>query len=325
MKNVNTDVDDTKRTGDHWDAWQIRQSAGHALYTDWADHPTVFRAMMRHALGHEDTNFFTFLKQNHPNRANAHALSLCCGDGAFEQQLLEQGVFARITGLELSNERIVQGRARLSKLHSIPLDFVQKDVNQGNYGWNRFDVVFAKAALHHVHNLEDVFKGIVHALKPGGLLMTIDFFGPTRFQWTDTQLEICNQYWQAHVPSHLQCEVDGTPTPPVARPLVEDMIALDPSEAVRSGELHSMIYRYFDVLDDRALGGTLMNLLLYGDRVNRFDPSDPSHNAVLEQAVAFEHELINKGVLDSDFRLIVARPKAWWRRFNWRGSSARAR
>jgi hypothetical protein len=61
---------------------------------------------------------------------------------------------------------------------------------------------------------------------------------------------------------------------------------------------------------DIPLGGALLNLLLSGDRVNRFDPADDIHNQVLREAAAHEHALMNSGVLGSDFRFIVARPRA---------------
>jgi hypothetical protein len=46
-----------------WDRWQRSQPANHAQYTDWGDNPTVFRGVMRHSLGCETENFFTFLKK----------------------------------------------------------------------------------------------------------------------------------------------------------------------------------------------------------------------------------------------------------------------
>lgn len=305
------------RARNHWDDWQRSQPSDQSAYTDWGDHPTVFRAVMRHALGSETENFFTFLQKKYPTCASAHALSLCCGDGAFEQQLLEQGVFSRITGLELSAERITQGRARQTQQSESALEFLQKDVNQGDFGKRLFDVVFAKAALHHIQNLEGAFDGMVRSLRPGGLLVTIDFFGPSRFQWEEAQLQACNHFWEEHVPPSLKLESDGSLTPPITRPRVEDMIAMDPSEAARSSELLAMIYKNFDVLEDHALGGTMVNLLLYGQRVNRFEASDPVHNAVLEQAISRERDLMDQGILGSDFRFIVARAKPWWRRFRF--------
>ena len=321
---MNTHASDTgglQRTSDHWDEWQRSRPAEQNLYADWGDHPTVFRAVMRHTFGHEDENFFSFLKAHHPACAQAHELSLCCGDGAFEQQLLAQGVFGRITGLELSAERIAHGRAR-----QVPaLDFLQQDVNSGAFGERCFDVVFAKAALHHIQDLETALAGILRCLKPDGLLVTIDFFGPSRFQWTDAQLQACNDFWRERVPPGLQREPDGSPTPPIGRPSVEDMIALDPSEAARSAELHALVHRHFEVLEDRALGGTVLNLLLYGQRVNRFDAADPLHNAVLEEAVGLERQLMAQGRLGSDFRFMVARPRRWSRWLKALGRAATGR
>ena len=53
-----------------------------------------------------------------------------------------------------------------------------------------------------------------------------------------------------------------------------------------------------------------MNLLLYGDIVNRFDPADDAHNAVIREAFLLERLLMDLGVLGSDFRLIIAEPRA---------------
>lgn len=298
----------------HWDEWQQARPATCNGYTDWGDHPTVFRAVMRHAFGSEDSDFFVFLRQHYPECTHAHALSLCCGDGAFEQQLISQGVFKNITGIEISEIRIAHGQARLESLHSetglpCPLTFVHHDVNLGNFGEAQYDVVFAKAALHHIMSLDAAFDGMVRCLKPGGLLVAIDFFGPSRFQWTEQQLVAAERFWNEQVPPALRLDGDGRPFAPVTRPTVESMLALDPSEAACSAKLAEAIGARFDILHDIALGGTLMNLLLYGERVNQFDPDDPLHNEILRAAVAWEHELISQGVLGSDFRFVVARRK----------------
>ena len=94
----------------------------------------------------------------------------------------------------------------------------------------------------------------------------------------------------------------------MTRPDVDDMIRLDPSEAVRSGELYALLKANFTLVEDLALGGTLLNLVFYGDVVNNFDPDNESHNRIIREAFALERRLIDNGALGSDFRLIVARP-----------------
>ena len=302
---------DLHRASEHWDQWQTTRQANGQLYADWGDHPTVFKAVMRECFGKENHDFFTYLQTHYPHCQTAHALSLCCGDGSFEAQLIQKGVFERITGLEISHERIKHGQTQIEAGHlSEQMTFLQQDVNLGHFGEACFDVVFAKAALHHIENLELAFEGIKRCLKPGGLLVAIDFFGPTRFQWTDEQLHASNWFWEHRVLPTFLSDADNSLTEPIRRPSIESMINMDPSEAVRSSDIMAHIESNFQVLENFALGGTVMNLLLYGHRVNRFDAKDPFHNAILEEAVFYERQLLDNGVLSSDFRFVVAKAKA---------------
>lgn len=167
-------------------------------------------------------------------------------------------------------------------------------------------MVFAKSSLHHIENLEHAFSQIKRCLKPKGKLLTIDFFGPTRFQWTEQQLKVRSWFWKERVPYELRHDAEGAEIPEITRPEIDAMIAMDPSEAVRSGELYELLKNNFTLINDVALGGSLVNLLLYGDIVNNFDPDNKLHNSVIREAFSLERMLMNVGVLDSDFRLIVA-------------------
>lgn len=307
---------DVPKVARHWDTWQTSKAAQASAYSDWADHPTIFRAVMKHSFGDENGSFFEFLRQHYPECAQAHALSLCCGDASFEIQLLEQGIFRCITGVDISTSRLEAARHQVLQrpcrllTGQWPLRLECLDVNQGQYGKACYDVVFAKAALHHLIDLDAAFQGISACLKPGGLLIAIDFFGPSRFQWTDTQLKAANLFWSQCVPPALSRNADGTDLEPLDRPSIESMMNLDPSEAARSGELWAYIKQYFEIEQRIDLGGTLLNLILWGDRVNRFDANDPLHNQILLAATQWERDLIRNGLLPSDFCFTVARKKA---------------
>lgn len=297
-------------TGDlaarHWDDWQVAHSRTQPRFTDWGDHPTILKLVFGQVFGNPDTDFLQHLARTYPEFAHGHALSLCCGDGAFERHLVAQGVFGSITGIDVSPARVTAALQQRAGFES-RLDFEVGDVNAGQFGQRRFDVVFAKAALHHVENLEALVHGIRAALRPGGCLVTIDFFGPTRFQWTDAQLAVANAFL-AGVPRPLLRKQDGGLHDRMTRPEIDDMIRLDPSEAVRSGELYELLKANFTLVEDLALGGTLLNLVFYGDVVNNFDPDNEGHNQIIREAFALERRLIDEGALGSDFRLIVARP-----------------
>ena len=116
-------------------------------------------------------------------------------------------------------------------------------------------------------------------------------------------------FWNQRVPFELRHDANGRPTPEITRPSVQSMRDLDPSEAVRSADIYPLLQKHFILHSNLALGGTLLNLLLYGDIVNRFDPANPEHNAVIREAVDWEQHLIAQGMLPSDFRLIIAQPR----------------
>lgn len=207
--------------------------------------------------------------------------------------LLSSGIFTSLTGIDFSPARVelaLQSRVEQES----QLSFFVGDVNAGDFGDQTHDVVFAKAALHHVEQLQVLFDGIRRCLRPGGKLVTLDFFGPTRFQWTDAQLDATNHFLATGIPESLLEKRDGSYHRQLARPAVVDMISMDSTEAVRSGELYTLLKSNFLIEQDLALGETSLNLIFYGDVMNNFDPSDARHN------------LINSGRIGSDFRLIIA-------------------
>jgi len=289
----------------HWDAWQEGRDSSPHIYVDWGDHPTILKHLFQTTFGSPDIDFFQYFKNSHPDFSEKSVLSLCCGDGGFEKALLEREVFAHITGLDISESRVQAALASRGK-HANQLDFVVGDVNAANFGLNAFDIVFAKAALHHVENLEGLMQGIARCLRPGGLLVTIDFFGPSRFQWPDAQLAATNWFLKERVPPALRLRRDGTTYEAAVRPTLAEMIAMDPSEAVRSGELDAILRAHFDFCVDLPLGGTLLNLIFYGDVTNNFNADNPEHNRIIEEAFELERSLINKGEIGSDFRLLIA-------------------
>ncbi|OYY27690.1 MAG: hypothetical protein B7X79_14145 [Acidovorax sp. 17-64-282] len=301
-----------KTAAQHWDEWQQQRTPGR--FTDWGDHPLAFAQICENAFGDGDCDFIEYIRRCLPDLSQAHVLSLCCGDGAFEHSLLQKGVFGQVTGFDLSAERVNAGNAVFESAHgdacAQKIHLECKDVNTASYGTAKYDIVFAKSALHHIENLEHAFEQIARCLKPGGKLVTIDFFGPTRFQWTQEQLKVRSWFWRNHVPEDLRKDRDGNDIPEIGRPTVQAMIAMDPSEAVRSGELYALLKQYFAPSQDIALGGSLVNLLLYGAIVNNFDPAIEKHNAVIRDAFSLERLLMDLGVLGSDFRLIIAEPLA---------------
>jgi SAM-dependent methyltransferase len=288
----------------HWDAWQAAQAAAPQAYVDWGDHPTVLALLQQEAFGDPSFTLFHYLLSQHPEFGQARALSLCSGDGGFEKLLVENGIFGQVVGTDIAPGRVAAANAGRGALAD-RLEFQLADVNRAEFGEACYDVVFAKAALHHVSELERLFTGIRRCLKPGGRLVTIDFFGPTRFQWPDRQVELANAFLETHVPADLRRRKDGS-LHRVVRPTIDEMMAMDPSEAVRAAEVHSQLAANLRIDQQIDIGGALLNLVLDPSIVMNFLPGQPAHDAVIRRAFEHERALMRSGELASDFKFIIA-------------------
>ncbi len=104
--------------------------------------------------------------------APGHAiLEVGCGRGKYTMPLLDRGF--RLTALDLSPELLQHLRAAAVGRH---LDLVLADAADADqHLGDRFDRVVGFFMLHHVHDLDLVFRGIARVLKPGG---TIAFLEP---------------------------------------------------------------------------------------------------------------------------------------------------
>lgn len=295
-------------TAEHWAQWQQRRLANPQRWAEWSEHPTILALLQERLFGDPAASPFAHLLRHFPFFAQAHVLSLCCGDGSTELALVRSGVFHSMVGIDLTAERVHAAVAARGDL-APQLNYAVGDVNLGDFGTACFDVVFAKASLHHIEQLETLAAGIARCLKPGGHLVTLDFFGPSRFQWTDAQLNHANAFLTQEVPAVLRRRDDGGFYDRAARPTVEEVVAVDPSEAIRSSELYAFLQQNFEFDLDIAIGGTLLQLIFDGSIVNNFNPDDPQIQDIIRRAVALEQDLLAEGKLPADFRLIVARPR----------------
>lgn len=93
----------------------------------------------------------------------------------------------------------------------------------------------------------------------------------------------------------------------VSLPTERSVIAVDPSEAVRSAEIVPILRRHFEILEYKPLGGTILQFLL-ADIAGSFQ-QDAGGQQLLEMLFAIEDTLMSTGHLESDFAYIVAAPK----------------
>jgi ubiquinone/menaquinone biosynthesis C-methylase UbiE len=91
-------------------------------------------------------------------------------------------------------------------------------------------------------------------------------------------------------------------------PTTRDVIAADPSEAIRSSEILPLLRRQFEIIELRPWGGNILQFLLAGIAGN-FQSGDPQAGALLGMLMEIEGTLLRCGEFESDFAYGVARPR----------------
>ena len=285
----------------------------------WLAHPQVRDRVNRLASGRPDQDAYGHLATLLAGRGWAfpvpRALSLGCGFGALERDLVARGLVQHFEAFDLAEGAIAEAR-RLAAEAGLAdrIAYRVADLEQANFPPGSIDIVFAHSSVHHVERLEPLFAAIRRALRPGGILHLHEFVGPTRFQWTDAQLRLGNALLDA-LPPRLRRLPDGTPKPPLSRPTIAQMIAADPSEAIRSADILPLVRSGFTVIEERPLGGALLHNVL-GDIAQNFHPDSTQDSAILARLFAAEDAAMAAGTIGTDFATVtaLAPPASFWRR-----------
>ena len=234
------------------------------------------------------------------------ALTLGSGVGELERGLCQYGFARSHEGVDLSDEavRIATDKAQSAGLHH--LSYRTANLNTVKFDREAYDVVFGISSVHHIENLEHLFRQVQQALKRDGYFFLDEFVGPSRFQWTDGQLELINdQLWQ--LPRELRRLISDRNKfkGRVVRETVDEIIASDPSEAARSADIVPLLSRYFKIVEIRGYGGALLHQLLY-DIAGNFCEDNAGSVDHLRRLFALEDELTARGTIPDDFAVIIA-------------------
>lgn len=276
-----------------------------ALPGVWTSHPVVRGAMNRRLTGRPEMEWTAWVKEQFFPDGVGRVLSLGCGAGHLEREAMRLGLGREIEGVDVSEGAIEVARARAEAAGLHGLSYRVADLNHLELPVGHYDLVVIKQALHHLDRLEHVLDQVRRCLRPDGWFVLNEFVGPTRFQWTEAQLEAINRLLLM-LPTSLR-QVGEQVRERVACVPPEQIAAHDPSEAVRSSEIMPLLAERFEVIARRDFGGTILNPLLEGIIAN-FEPADEMASALLRLLCEVEDLLLDTGAIPSDFVLLVTRP-----------------
>lgn len=243
--------------------------------------------------GNPRVSRFTHATQAYLADRQAVAISLGSGSGEHELSWFAAGGLARIDGYDLSPSRveIANAKAREAGVGDA-VRFVCDDIFNLSANPATYDVVILESSLHHFSPLERVVELMKTILKPGGLIFMCEFVGPTRFQWTDRQLEIVNGILGV-LPEKYRVLPRGDVWRRIFRPSLARMYLSDPSEAVESARILPLMEANFHCLERRNAGGAIL-YHLFPRLISNFQDDDPDAQGWMEFCIDIEDRFIDR-------------------------------
>ncbi len=293
-----------KIVGEFWSAEAARRAGGSGgPLVDWTMSPAVQRMINRRVSGSADVDWLEWLRRSYFPEGAGPVLSIGCGTGGLERELLRRGMCVSAVGIDVAEGALV---AASGASDGLDVAYLKVDIENEELPPGPFDAVFAVAVVHHVNRLGHLANKLHGALKTGGYLFAFEYVGPSRFQWTERQLRLVGDIYSMLPWDHrFHFQAGGTVAYPARTPPCS-MIRSDPSEAVRSAEIEGVLGRYFELVEERDIGGTLLNPLL-GGILECFEESSGYDGGFIEEVGLFEEQMVGAGVLPSDFKVIVYR------------------
>ncbi len=281
--------------------------------TSWFDSPLIHGYINKSISGNPKKGWLDYIKEKYFRKPAKLALNAGCGHGALERLILQYDIAERIEGFDVS-AKALEWAKKIAEEEGFGdrVQYIQADANylEKSDLQEQYDVVFAGMALHHFADLEKFLDQTLSKLKDKGLFITNEFIGPTRFQWTDTQLEATNRFLR-RIPKELKKNLLDSQKIKwkVTRPALEYMKEHFAFESICSERIVPAIKERFGVIEQKNYGGTILHLLFEGIMGNFKEETNREHAVIVNMAIEYEKALLDFGVLNHDHSLLICRKR----------------
>lgn len=253
----------------------------------WASHPLARARINARVSGDPGVWPTTWLAGRLAERPRLRkAVSVGCGMGELERDLVRLDLVDRIVGIEISPVCVGEATKHAADAGiSDRISYRCADAWAELAALRDLDAVFFHASLHHFDRLEEMARLLRRALAPGGLLYLDEYVGPSRDEWS----LVDELRWNWH---YYQVPRSVRRVGRIRPPINEE----DPTEAIASSRILPAIAGEFRTLERRDYGGNLLSVIYANLRRTTQDPSVP--RADFDLAVA--------KLLDAEDRLLAA-------------------
>jgi SAM-dependent methyltransferase len=193
----------------------------------------------------------SFLESVTKGRQFERALSIGCGSGALERDLLARGICKSADALDgsLHSLKLAMNGARDAG-YADRVRYFAADFNRPVLPRNTYDLVLFQQSMHHVGKLEKLLREVLLSLEPDGVLYIDEYVGPSRHEWLPSHIARQRAAYQM-LPRELRM-LDELPLP---------IQVDDPSEGIRSGEIMEQLAVGFEVVAERDYGGNYLSIV----------------------------------------------------------------
>ena len=232
-------------------------------------------------------------------------LTLGCGTGRCERDLLSKGVGLGFHGIDISARAIANAR-ETAKEQNLPLTYEVADLNFVRLPKKNFDLVVAQTCLHHILFLEHVAEQIWHSLKGNGYLWIHDFIGETQFQYDPKRVSIANNILLALPKKLKKNRITGRLIEEFRRP--EPGRLGSPFESIRSSEIVPVFQRWFTIEWKLEFDAFLRLVVPPGTRAAYLENEDTK--ALFESLMLLDQLCIEEGIVQPTGGQYLMRPRS---------------
>lgn len=230
-------------------------------------------------------------------------VSIGCGTGGLERELVANGIVTRIVGVDVEDEPLAYARRErdTAGIGADRIDYVKTDARDFLSRQSGLDGVFFRGSLHHMDRLDDMMARVSKALRTGGLLYADEYVGPSMHQWNWRTLFLANLFHNLLSWKVRRVGIIRAPRNPD-----------DPTEMICSSEILPAIRRHFVVETRRDYGGNLVALIyanLQRPSADRAHPTQQEFDRAIEFLLDSEDRLTRTARLRSHHSIVVARPR----------------
>lgn len=279
--------------------------------TMWMEHPLVrMERLNRMVSGRPDQDchqwFIELVRSRGMSIPIARCLTLGSGFGDLERGYAQFGFTQAHDGIDIADGAVEAATAAASG-HS-HIRYWREDLNSAELPESTYDVVFGHQSVHHIEKLEHLAFQVRKTLKPGGLLMLNEYIGPNFLQLTPKEVEFGTLLLQL-LPRRYVRTLDGGLRRRLVVPTAEEVIAHDPSEAVRSAEIVDVLRNSLELIERRDYGGNFLQMGLH-EIVGNFCTDDPRDEEWLRFLFNAEDRLLSENGVASSYAVLLFRRPA---------------